>query len=235
MPEATAANDGQGDARSEIPPKQPTINSLSGPIARWELRRLVSEVWAHWVQVVAIVTAGVWVAITFGIQYLPVREKQFVSESELRWTKGPTADTCIGEWYLKLRNNSRGSIDVRRVELRIWPYSLPLPRDDRPIFIDTEQFRPKEGTKNKYLFNRIYTAPEDGLVDRYSPDGESEGTFEWVFPQRQQPRWVTVEVELYEDTDGVNSLWFSSQTTRVCGALGSPNESDAGTSTPTDK
>ena len=180
----------------------------------WERRRIISEISAHWVQVIGIVVAGAWVVLTFGLKDLPTREEQFLSESELRWKNGATADTCIAEWYVKLRNNSRRSIDVRRVELRIWPYSLPSPQKGAPAFIDTEKVRP--GAKREYLFHRELIGREDGLVDPYSPDGVSEGTFEWVFLREPQPRWVTLEIEAYRNQNGTDSLWFLSTTARVC-------------------
>jgi hypothetical protein len=181
--------------------------------SKWEHRRVVSDIWKNWFQVIALSIAGIWAVFTFALQSLPNREKQFTSEYSLTWSDGPTPETCVADFYVKVRNISARSVDVRQVDVRMWSYRPPVPSGDEPGYVDAETFRPKG---DHYLSQKKFTLSDDPLVDRYAPNGVSDNTFEWVFRRPKVPAWISLEVELYGDKAASESLWFASETSAVC-------------------
>ena len=183
-------------------------------LSKWPRWRDTSEVWKNWVEVAGLGIAGVWILIVFGLQSCPTREKQFSSETTFSWKDGPTRETCIAEFYVKITNISARSINIRRVDVRVWQYSLLAPTNGRPGYIDTEQVRPQH--ESGYAFLARFTGEHAPIVDEYSPNGATEHEFQWVFQRPPEPMWAVLEIQLYENISDKDSLWHVWDTERIC-------------------
>lgn len=133
---------------------------------RWNSRHVISEVVKNWVEVLALCVAGIWALLVFGLQTLPVREKQFDSQAKLTWLEGPAPDTCIADWYVLVKNISSRSLTVRRIDVHVWKFELPVPLATKAAYIDVDTYRPAH--PEQYLYSREFEKSSDPLVDEYA-------------------------------------------------------------------
>src|SRR5438874_13700335 len=169
-----------------------------------------SQLALTWVQIFALICAAGWALFNT----CPHWQKQFEGESKLKWAPGPTPETCRAEWYVNVRNTSVRSIRVQRVDVRMWPYDLPMPLNGRPAYADEYAVEPQK--HEDFLYFNAFKKESDPLVDEYAPNGVSDSTYIWTFPRPARPTWISMEVELYLDKDGKNSIWFCGETSQIC-------------------
>jgi hypothetical protein len=188
-------------------------NGFGAKRQNWRQWWLVSDISKNWAQVLGLIVAGVWVSFTFALQTCPAREKQLASESKLTWLPGPTPDTCIANLYVKVTNISTRSVYVRRVEAQIWNYKVSVPQSVNPTYIDSIT-NPKD--PQQYLFQHTFTGRTAPLVDELSPKGSVDNDFQWVFRRPAVRSWVSIELQMFEDTAGKRRVWDLYENDIVC-------------------
>ena len=189
---------------------------------RLENRRKMSEIIKNAFEVIGGSIAGIWVLVAFGLKDCPNRETHFEeTKGEFTWSPGPTAETCIADWTISIKNISSKSTDINHVEVIVWPLELPVPQGGKPGYLDFQRLRPTDS--KQYLFSAEFdkgSEPStDPFIDHYSPNSADTHNFEWIFNRSKdtaRPAWIGLELALYENKGDKVAAWYSYHWSQLC-------------------
>ena len=218
----TNASSGDANNTSQREIVSTAGNGDTSAVEMLERRRKISEIAKNAFEVIGGSIAGIWVLIAFGLKDCPNRETHFEQvKGELVWSPGPTPETCRADWTVAVKNISSKSVDINHVEVNVWPLELPVPRGDKPGYLDFQHLRPTDPRRflSSVEFDKSTEPSIDPFVDHYSPNSADTHGFEWIFNRPSggtQPKWIGLELVLYENKGAKNAAWYSYDWSELC-------------------
>jgi hypothetical protein len=189
-----------------------------------------SEVIKNYMQIVAIVIAGIWTASVFYQKDKPALQFRVDGKGDVQWEQGQTSDACRAVFDVAFQNIGTTSFDIEKVRIRAWRFSKPPKKEnDSAIYYDFNPYLVKENliTDRTYL-----TAAKSSqadvvlpLVGRYPSGVGYNHSFEWEV-RRDPGQMIFFRTDLYRKADETETPWYFGGWSPICAGVDLKKTSD---------
>jgi hypothetical protein len=178
------------------------------------------EIAKNIVEIIAILSAGIWAYYTFVLKDAPGLEKRVKTESELIWNDVRGTETCEAENKVAFENIGSVAFDISKVRVRGWIFST-ITLEDKEIakYLDVNAILAKETP----FFERTFENKEGAFpmgwapfLGHYPPGATWKHSFQFVMKPVLN-NWVLFLVEIYEKGNDEEPLDATYQWELICG------------------
>jgi hypothetical protein len=170
-----------------------------------------SEITKNYVQVLAIIIAGIWTYVIFFKKDAPSLESIVNLSSNLR--KQNTLNANVNEFTFDVtfKNNGISAIDIRKVRISVWKFNLDIKSISALTYIDMEQIQ-EDGNR---IFEKEYPGKHTDrsadmiypFLGHFSPQEPYHHAYQWFIPKGADDESVCFKIELYKDFSDKKPAW----------------------------
>ncbi len=165
-----------------------------------------------WLQIVALIVAGVWAYDHFSRVEAPYLDRYVSIENHIYPQPSPFSNTCLVNFKLLISNEGITSFEVNRVVITASSFnSQDLEENAKKLLADhlAAPFDPMAVAKPAGL--KPLEIKSGFLIRPYPPKTRADGTFAWVFPMQATPSGYVFKAEVFGPNEvSLNTIQNSS-------------------------
>lgn len=182
-----------------------------------------SEIIKNYMQIFAIVIAGIWTAWVFYQMEKPLLQFRADGKCEVQWEQGDMSDACRAVFDVEFQNSGKTHFDIEKVRIRAWRFrKLPMKENDSTVYFDFNPYLVQDNliTDRTYL---IAAKSSQGdvvlpLVGPYPSGVKYHHSFEWQL-KRDHRQLVFFRADLYKKADETQTPWYFTGWSAICGGM----------------
>ncbi|MEI6946715.1 hypothetical protein V9K67_05890 [Paraflavisolibacter sp. H34] len=172
-----------------------------------------SEIVKNYVQVLAVIIAGVWAYNLFLKKEAPGLESVVNLNTVLNKYPTINKDANNFTFYVEFKNNGISAVDISKVKIAVWKFKLDLKNVSKPTYINIEEIE-KSGTS---IFEKEYPNKDSRknvdilypFVQHYSPGSSYSHNYQWIIPKGEDDESVCFKIQVYKNFNDKKPTWQS--------------------------
>jgi hypothetical protein len=165
-----------------------------------------SETAKNLAQIVALAVGGYWTYTVYVHKDAPSLQTHATTGGGFEWST-VDAESCMGTFYVNLKNDGQTDFNVDRVRLRLWEFENPKALG-AIAFVDLNSIQ-----SGRPLFERVYK--EGIFVRHFPPNYGRNDSYSWIFKRKQDSN-VIVSMEFFTNANSDSAEWLQYYSGRLC-------------------